>query len=71
MGFFRVLNRMLFRGAEPKKRVDVFESFYRHPPELIARFYAGRLTWADKLMALQRGAPTVPAGRAIRAAFWG
>ncbi len=71
MGFFRVLNRMLFRGAEPTGRVTVFESFYRHSPELIARFYAGRLTWGDKLRALQRGAPTVPAGRAMRAALFG
>jgi len=71
MGFFRVLNRMLFRGAEPAGRVTVFESFYRHSPELIARFYAGRLTWADKLQALRRGAPTVPAGRAMRAALFG
>jgi lycopene beta-cyclase len=51
--------------------VTVFESFYRHSPELIARFYAGRLTWGDKLRALQRGAPTVPAGRAMRAALFG
>lgn len=71
MGFFRVLNRMLFRGAEPSGRVTVFESFYRHSPELIARFYAGRLTWSDKLQALRRGAPTVPAGRAMRAALFG
>lgn len=70
MGFFRLLNRMLFRGAEPAERVKVFESFYRHTPELIARFYAGKLTWADKLIALRRGAPTVPAFRAMKAA-WG
>ncbi|MBL8910855.1 MAG: lycopene beta-cyclase CrtY [Archangium sp.] len=70
MGFFRLLNRMLFKGAEPAERVKVFESFYRHSPELIARFYAGKLTWADKLIALRRGAPTVPAFRAMKAA-WG
>lgn len=71
MGFFRVLNRMLFRGATPELRVNVFQSFYRHSPELIARFYAGKLTWSDKLVALRRGAPTVPAARAMRAAFFG
>jgi lycopene beta-cyclase len=69
MGFFRLLNRMLFRGADPESRVKVFESFYRHPPGLIARFYAGTLTWSDKLVALRRGAPTVPALRAMRAAL--
>lgn len=69
MGFFRLLNRMLFRGAEPSERVRVFESFYRHSPELIARFYAGKLTWGDKLVALRRGAPTVPALRAMKAAL--
>lgn len=69
MGFFRLLNRMLFKGAEPAGRVHVFESFYRHEAEVIERFYAGRLTWTDKLAALRRGAPTVPAVRAMRAAF--
>ncbi|MFT3713812.1 MAG: lycopene beta-cyclase CrtY [Archangium sp.] len=69
MGFFRLLNRMLFRGAAPSERVKVFQSFYRHSPELIARFYAGTLTWSDKLSALARGAPTVPAFKAMRAAF--
>ena len=69
MRFFRLLNRMLFRGAEPETRVRVFESFYRHEPALIDRFYAGRLRWTDKLAALRRGAPTVPAVRAMRAAW--
>ncbi|MFO0599610.1 MAG: lycopene beta-cyclase CrtY [Myxococcaceae bacterium] len=69
MGFFRVLNRMLFRGAAPATRVRIFDSFYEHPEPLIERFYAGRLTFADKLAALRRGAPTVPLGRAMRAVF--
>lgn len=69
MGFFRLLNRMLFRGAAPERRVRVFESFYRHEAELIERFYAGQLRWTDKLAALRQGAPTVPAMRAMRAAF--
>jgi len=68
-GFFRMLNRMLFRGAEPEARVKIFESFYRHGDELIGRFYAGRLTALDKLVVLARGAPTVPGPRAMRAAF--
>jgi lycopene beta-cyclase len=67
--FFRLLNRMLFLGAEPSERARVFASFYGHEEPLIARFYAGRLTQADKLRALWRGAPTVPAFKAIAAAF--
>lgn len=67
--FFRTLNRMMFLGAVPAERVRIFSSFYGHPEALIARFYAGRLTWLDKLRALQRGAPTVPARKAITAAL--
>lgn len=67
--FFRLLNRMLFRGTEPEARVKVFSSFYGHSDELIARFYAGHLTLADKLRALQRGAPSVPPLKAMRAAL--
>jgi lycopene beta-cyclase len=68
-GFFRMLNRMLFRGAEPEARVKIFESFYKHGDELIGRFYAGRLNALDKLRVLARGAPTVPGPRAMRAAM--
>lgn len=67
--FFRMLNRMLFRGAEPEQRVKIFESFYRHGDGLIGRFYAGRLTALDKLAVLARGAPTVPGSKAISAAL--
>ena len=67
--FFRLLNRMLFRGAAPSERVKIFSSFYGHDDALIGRFYAGRLTFADKLRALQRGAPTVPPLKALRAAL--
>lgn len=65
--FFRTLNRMLFLGAEPAERVKVFSSFYRLDEAAIARFYAGRMTAWDKLKALRRGAPTVPAMKALRA----
>jgi lycopene beta-cyclase len=67
--FFRLLNRMLFRGALPDERVKIFDSFYGHSEETIARFYAGTLTMADKLKVLARGAPTVPGTRAWRAAI--
>ena len=67
--FFRLLNRMLFRGALPDERVKIFDSFYRHADETIARFYAGTLTMGDMLKVLARGSRTVPAGRAMRAAM--
>ncbi len=67
--FFRLLNRMLFKGAAPERRVQIFEAFYGHDDALIGRFYAGRLTLADQLSVLAKGAPTVPALRAMRAAL--
>ncbi|MFZ5441280.1 MAG: lycopene beta-cyclase CrtY [Myxococcota bacterium] len=68
-GFFRLLNRMLFRGAEPEARVKIFDSFYRHREATIARFYAGRLNALDMAAILARGSRTVPGLRAMSAAF--
>ncbi|UCF69340.1 MAG: lycopene beta-cyclase CrtY [Acidobacteriota bacterium] len=62
--FFRLLNRMLYRAAVPTKRYVVLDRFYRLPEPLIHRFYAGRLTWIDKLR-LVTGSPPVPIGRAL------
>jgi lycopene beta-cyclase len=64
--FFRLLNRMLFRAAEPGKAYRVLEHFYRLPPTLISRFYGARLTALDKVRILS-GRPPVPLGRAITA----
>jgi lycopene beta-cyclase len=64
--FYRRLNRMLFRAAEPRRRYRVLEHFYRLPEPLIARFYAGRLTALDKLRILS-GRPPVPVGLAMTA----
>ena len=66
--FFRLLNRMLFRAADPDLRYRVFERFYGLPEPLIRRFYAGRLKWTDKLRLLL-GRPPVPIGRALRCLF--
>ncbi len=63
-GFFRLLDRMLFKAAEPHLRYKVLERFYRLPEPLIRRFYAARLTGADKLRILT-GKPPVPIGRAL------
>ena len=65
-GFFRLLNKMLFRAAEPAKSYRVLEHFYRLPPATIARFYSSRLTAIDKMRILS-GRPPVPLRRAIAA----
>lgn len=64
--FFRLLNRMLFHAAEPDQAYRVLEHFYRLPPSVIARFYAGRISAFDKIRILS-GRPPVPIGRALSA----
>ena len=64
-GYFRLLNRMLFRAAEPELRYRIFERFYGLSGGLIRRFYAGRLKWIDKIRLLT-GKPPVPVHRALR-----
>ena len=65
-GFYRMLDTMLFKAAEPDERYRVLERFYRLSPELIGRFYAGRSTLMDKGRILT-GRPPVPIARAVRA----
>jgi len=69
-GFYRLLNRMLFRAAEPSNRYRVLQHFYRLPEDLIHRFYAGRTTLSDRIRILC-GKPPVPVGRAVRSWFSG
>ena len=69
-GFYRMLDTMLFRAAEPEERYRVLERFYRLHPRLIGRFYAGTSTMTDKARVLV-GRPPVPVGRAIRALMGG
>lgn len=64
--FYRMLGAMLFRAAQPATRYRIFQRFYRLPAGLIARFYAGRSSRADKLRILS-GRPPVPLGRALAA----
>lgn len=66
-GFFRLLNRMLFLAGRPNRRWRVMQRFYHLSAPLIARFYAGRLTFFDKLR-LVSGKPPVPVGEAVTAA---
>lgn len=65
-GFYRMLDAMLFKAAEPAERYRVLERFYRLDARLIGRFYAGRSTMIDKARLLI-GKPPVPIGRAVRA----
>ncbi|WP_443971689.1 lycopene beta-cyclase CrtY [Sphingobium sp. CR28] len=64
--FYRLLAAMLFRAAEPAERHRVLARFYRLDPALVARFYAGRSTFWDKLRIVS-GRPPVPLRRAIAA----
>ena len=63
--FYRLLDRMLFRAAEPTKRWRVMRRFYGLAEPLVRRFYAGRSTMLDKARILT-GKPPVPIGRALR-----
>ena len=63
-GFYRLLDRMLFRAAIPDRRRDVLERFYTLDHHLIGRFYAGNSTLADKMRILS-GKPPVPIRRAL------
>jgi lycopene beta-cyclase len=64
-GFYRALAAMLFRAAEPERRYQVLERFYRLNPALIQRFYAAESTRTDQLRILA-GRPPVPIGRAFQ-----
>ncbi|MCU0759426.1 MAG: lycopene beta-cyclase CrtY [Steroidobacteraceae bacterium] len=64
--FYRGLNRMLFMAAAPEQRFVVLQRFYRLSQPLIERFYADRLTMADKARILT-GRPPIPMGRAFAA----
>ncbi len=65
-GFYRALNRMVFKAARPTERIRIFSRFYGLAPSLIERFYAARSTVPDKLRILT-GRPPIPIGRALGA----
>jgi lycopene beta-cyclase len=62
--FYRLLDRMLFRAAEPGERWKVLRRFYGLPEGIVRRFYAGRSTALDK-MRLLAGKPPVPVFKAL------
>jgi lycopene beta-cyclase len=63
-GLFRLVNRMLFRAAEPSERWRPMKRFHTLPEDLVSRFYAGQPTFADKARILV-GKPPVPFFRAL------
>lgn len=65
-GYYRLLDRMLFRAAAPRERWRIFARFYGLSEPLIGRFYAGRSTVYDRLRILC-GRPPVPIRSAMRA----
>lgn len=64
--FYRLLNRMLFKAAEPEERWRVLRRFYGLDESLVRRFYASRSTTMDKARILL-GRPPVSIGRALKA----
>ena len=64
-GFYRLLDRLLFKAAEPDRRYRLIERFYHFSPDLVSRFYAGLSTLYDKARVLT-GKPPVPIFRALR-----
>lgn len=62
--YYRLLNRMLFKAAEPGRRFVVLERFYRLSQPLVERFYAARITLADEARILI-GKPPVPVAAAM------
>ncbi|MFG6665938.1 lycopene beta-cyclase CrtY [Halomonas sp. HNIBRBA4712] len=66
LGFFRMLNRMLFLAGQPDRRWQVMQRFYTLNDGLIERFYAGQPTLFDKARIVS-GKPPVPVREAIPA----
>lgn len=63
--FYRMLNRFLFKAAEPCLRYQVLEHFYGLPEEVIERFYAGTTSASDRMRILG-GKPPVRVSRALK-----
>lgn len=63
-GFGRLLTRMMFGAAGPRRRYKVFEWIYRLDQPLIERIYAGTLRWRDRVRVLV-GKPPVPVSRLL------
>ncbi len=62
--YYRFLNRMMFKAADPEKRFKILQRFYTLPEGLIQRFYGGQTTSMDKWRILM-GKPPVPVHKAL------
>jgi lycopene beta-cyclase len=62
--YYRLLNRLLFAGAEGDERRAVMARFYTLSQGIVERLYAGRTTTFDKLRILS-GRPPIPISRAL------
>lgn len=63
-GFFRLLNRMLFRCGQPENRYRVLQRFYSLDARIITRFYATSLRIHERLRILV-GKPPLPISEAL------
>lgn len=63
--FYRLFNRLIFLAAEPGLRYVVFRRFFQLNEDIIARFFAGRSTWPDRVQVLTTKSP-VPVPRALK-----
>ena len=63
-GFFRLLNRMLFRCGQQDNRYRVLQRFYSLDARIITRFYAIRLRLHERLRILT-GKPPLPIREAL------
>ncbi len=61
----RMLTTMLFGAARPEQRYRVLQRFYGLSQGLVERFYAGRMTLADRARVLI-GQPPVPIAAALK-----
>lgn len=61
----RMLTTMLFAAARPEQRYRVLQRFYGLSQGLLERFYAGRMTLADRARVLV-GKPPVPISAALK-----
>lgn len=62
--FYRKLNRLLFRAAEPTLRYQILQRFYGLGQSTIENFYAGRSTLSDRVRIMV-GKPPVRVSRAL------
>src|SRR3546814_16192945 len=61
-GFYRLLDRMLFRAARPDQRYRILQRFYALDERLIERFYAARSSGYDRVRILPCKTPVPVVG---------